>query len=196
MRPCTPSMFKLLIFIVGCASIALTGCSIERLPGVYRIDVQQGNVITQEMLEKLSPGMSKQQVSFVLGSPLLIDSFHPDRWYYIYSFKPGNERRKQRTITMWFEEGKLSYVGGDVEIGIQRGLQQERREGPVSISVPPRQEDEGLLGSLMDMLDFSDSSSEDEDTKENLRGSSEDTALPPSLESEINKNPVFFRSSP
>jgi outer membrane protein assembly factor BamE len=55
----------------------------------YRIDIRQGNYITQEMVAQLKPGMSRDQVRFILGTPLVADIFHADRWDYIYSFKPG-----------------------------------------------------------------------------------------------------------
>jgi outer membrane protein assembly factor BamE len=154
-------MHKLLIFVIGCASITLVACSAERLPGIYRIDIQQGNIITQDMLEKLKPGMSKQQVSFVLGTPLLVDTFLPDRWHYIYSFKPGNGHREQRTITVWFKDDKLSHVSGDVRISSYRELESGDAEHTVSITVPPRHESQGLLGGLMDMLGLGNASSAD-----------------------------------
>lgn len=150
-------MNKLLIFIIGCASAILVSCSIEHLPGVYRIDVQQGNVVTEEMLRKLNPGMSRQQVRFVLGSPLLIDTFQPDRWYYVYSFKSGNERREQRTIIAWFKESRLSHVSGDVEPGAPG--EAETMDRPALVIVPPGREEQGLLGGLMGWFDFGDSPS-------------------------------------
>lgn len=177
-------MPKLLIFIIGCASVALAACSIERLPGIYRIDVQQGNVVTQEMLEKLEPGMSKQQVGFVLGNPLIIDTFQPDSWHYIYTFKPGNGRREQRTITVWFENDKLSHVSGDVKVSLERKSQDEDEERTVSIPVPPRQKEESLLGSLMNMLGFGDSSPEDAPPKGGSQQRSKEKALPPPREHE------------
>ena len=65
--------------------LLLSGCSyIPTLP--YKIDIQQGNVVTEEMVEKLKPGMSRSQVRFVLGTPLITDVFHADRWDYFYYF--------------------------------------------------------------------------------------------------------------
>ncbi len=152
-------MNKLLIFIIGCASVILASCSVEHIPGVYRIDVQQGNVVTREMLMKLKPGMDKQQVRFILGSPLLVDTFQPDRWYYIYSFKPGNEHREQRTIITWFNrEGKLSHISGQVKPSAP-GETEEIDKEESSVIVPPRHKEQGLLGNLMNWLGFGDSSS-------------------------------------
>ncbi|MFZ5464688.1 MAG: outer membrane protein assembly factor BamE [Pseudomonadota bacterium] len=81
----------------------------------YRIDIQQGNYVSQEMVAQLKPGMTKDQVRFVLGTPLLTDVFHSDRWDYIYLFKPGNRGEpRKRQLTVFFEDGKLSRVAGDV----------------------------------------------------------------------------------
>jgi len=65
--------------------LALAGCS---FPGVYKIDIQQGNVVTQDMIDQLRPGMTRRQVRFIMGNPLLTDTFHADRWDYLYSIQP------------------------------------------------------------------------------------------------------------
>jgi outer membrane protein assembly factor BamE len=97
--------------------VLLGGCSyIPRIPGVtpYRIDIQQGNFISQEMVAQLKPGMSKEQVRLALGTPLLTDIFHADRWDYIYYRDKPGEKRDQRKLTVLFEDGKLMRVDGDV----------------------------------------------------------------------------------
>lgn len=80
----------------------------------YRIDVRQGNMVTQEMVSQLRPGMTKDQVRFVLGTPLLTDVFHAERWDYIYRFQPGHGEPQQRLITVFFADGKLTRLAGDV----------------------------------------------------------------------------------
>ncbi|MGR9052501.1 MAG: outer membrane protein assembly factor BamE, partial [Gammaproteobacteria bacterium] len=68
-------------------SLLLSGCTtvMENLPGVYKLDIQQGNIIDQEVIDQLRPNMSKRQVLYVIGSPMLIDVFHQQRWDYLYS---------------------------------------------------------------------------------------------------------------
>ena len=89
--------------------LILAGCSI---PGVYKIDVQQGNVIEQEMIDKLRPGMTKRQVRYIMGTPLIIDTFEPDRWDYVYSYQPGGGKRVQEQISLLFADGKLAnFIG-------------------------------------------------------------------------------------
>ncbi|HCL77559.1 MAG TPA: outer membrane protein assembly factor BamE, partial [Pseudomonas sp.] len=71
---------------------ALAGCS---FPGVYKVDIQQGNVVTQDMIDQLRPGMTRSQVRFIMGSPLITDTFHASRWDYLYSIQPGGGQRQQ-----------------------------------------------------------------------------------------------------
>jgi len=95
----------------------LSGCGfVPRIPGVtpYKIDIQQGNFISQEMVESLKPGMSKDQVKHALGTPLLTDIFHADRWDYVYWRERPGEKREQRKLTVYFEDGKLNRLDGDV----------------------------------------------------------------------------------
>ncbi len=82
-------------------------------PGVYRIDIQQGNIVTQKMVDQLSPGMTKRQVLFVMGTPLIQDTFAPNRWDYIYSLQPGGKKRKQKSISLFFEDERLTGFKGD-----------------------------------------------------------------------------------
>lgn len=111
-------MRKLLIYSLAVATLYLSGCSgdpiVGHLPFVYRIDVQQGNVITQEMVDKLQPGMDRTQVQFVLGTPMLKDVFHADRWDYAYSTQPGGEERSKQRVTVFFEQDRLARVEGDL----------------------------------------------------------------------------------
>jgi outer membrane protein assembly factor BamE len=80
----------------------------------YRIDVRQGNFVTQEMVAQLKPGLTREQVRFILGSPLIADMFHGNRWDYVYSYKKGYDEAQQRTLTVFFQDNKLTRVGGDV----------------------------------------------------------------------------------
>ncbi len=88
----------------------LTGCSYL---GVYTLDIHQGNIVTQEMVDQLKPGMTQHQVAFILGTPLLTDPFHDQRWDYVYSNEPGGQERVQRHLTMLFEQGELVGMEGD-----------------------------------------------------------------------------------
>ena len=106
---------KLLTTLALCASLLVAGCSTVKLPGQYKIDIQQGNVISQEAVAKLKPGMTKSQVRFALGTPLLVDVFHQDRWDYIYSIQRGGKERQQRRLSIFFADDKLTHIEGDVQ---------------------------------------------------------------------------------
>ncbi|MDT8364661.1 MAG: outer membrane protein assembly factor BamE [Nitrosomonas sp.] len=80
---------------------------------LYRIDIQQGNVVTEEMVNKLKSGMTRSQVRFVLGSPLITDAFHHDRWDYIYRFAPGGRIAEEKRLTVFFENDRLTGIDGD-----------------------------------------------------------------------------------
>lgn len=93
--------------------LTLGACSNLSFPGVYRIDVDQGNVVNQEMADQLQPGMTTRQVRYILGTPLLKDSFHHNRWDYIYSIKNGSEVRGQNLLTVYFADDKLTHFSGN-----------------------------------------------------------------------------------
>ncbi len=97
--------------------VTLSACSsVPRIVTEYRIDVQQGNVLTQEMVSQLRPGLTKDQVRFILGTPLLVDMFHADRWDYVYRLQKGRGGQAEtRKFSTFFDvDGKLLRVAGDV----------------------------------------------------------------------------------
>lgn len=106
------TMRPLSVVLFGCLLLATAACSFS-LPRVHKVTVQQGNVITQEMIDRLKPGMTRSQVAFVMGEPVVRNSFDDDRWDYIYSLQiPGyyNERKR---VSVYFEDGVLAYFTGD-----------------------------------------------------------------------------------
>ena len=102
-----------------CVALSACGMSmpgVDDLPGLkpYRINVQQGNALTQEMVAKLKPGMTRSQVRFVLGTPVVQDAFHANRWDYVYMFTEGHKETRSRRLTVIFEDDKLLRLEGDV----------------------------------------------------------------------------------
>ncbi len=94
------------------------GCS---FPGVYKVDIQQGNVVTQDMIDQLRPGMTRSQVRFIMGSPLITDTFHASRWDYLYSIQPGGGQRQQERVSLVFNESdQLAGLAGDFLPGVSR----------------------------------------------------------------------------
>jgi outer membrane protein assembly factor BamE len=91
---------------------------VPTIPGVtpYKIDIQQGNYISQEMVGGLKPGMSKEEVRLALGTPLLVDLFHSERWDYVYWREASNGKREQRKLAVFFTDGKLERIDGDAAL--------------------------------------------------------------------------------
>lgn len=109
----------------------------------YKIDVQQGNQVTQDMVEKLKPGMTRSQVRFLLGTPLVVDPFRNDRWDYVYLYYKAGQLTEQRRISILFEEDKLKRVDGDV---VAAGADAAKNAGaqsaaPAALKPPPAASD-------------------------------------------------------
>ena len=93
-------------------ALLLSGCLT-----VYKTEIQQGNVVTQEMIDKLKPGMTRSQVRFVMGTPLIVDPFHQDRWDYYYYLRRSNETSgESQRVTVVFKNDLLIAVQGNTRI--------------------------------------------------------------------------------
>ncbi|MDZ7653092.1 MAG: outer membrane protein assembly factor BamE [Burkholderiaceae bacterium] len=107
------------LIAAAAASLLLAGCESARswVPTFlqpYRPDVQQGNVVTKEMVEQLRQGMTREQVRFLLGSPMLASAFHPDRWDYVYYLKRGKGTEVQmRRLTVTFKDSRVDAFRAD-----------------------------------------------------------------------------------
>ena len=106
---------------VGLCLSVLAGCGSFGFPGVYRINVEQGNIITQDMVDQLKPGMTRRQVRFVLGTPLLEDPFHSDRWEYIYMLRNGDRTLFERRLTVFFEGDSLTHFNSTLPPSSETG---------------------------------------------------------------------------
>jgi len=95
-----------LYLAVGLAGLVLTGCE-SMLPEAHKIDIQQGNRINTEDLDRLQTGMTREQVKYLLGTPLLQDAFHQNRWDYLYYLQPGKEAARQSRVSLFFDGNTL-----------------------------------------------------------------------------------------
>ncbi len=173
-------MKSLLIYSLSLVILTLSACSKDKIPGVYRIDIQQGNQVTQEMLSKLEPGMTKSQVSFVMGTPMLIDVFHPNRWDYIYSFHPGNSSREQRRITLYFDEAEtLDYIDGNTQIVENIQLTEEQRTD-TNVVVPLNEKKTGFFNSMFNVIGLGEDEAEiiEDDNETDAAREKQKDALP------------------
>ncbi len=112
-------MRTVLVFLIAAGVLGLQGCSsmahgLETSGITYRIPIQQGNVVDQERVNQLQPGMAKRQVRHVMGTPMLVDPFHQDRWDYVYTFRPSRGDSEERRVALYFENDVLVRIEGDL----------------------------------------------------------------------------------
>jgi len=149
-------MKKLLIIITCFASLCLNGCSIAEWRLVHRIDVQQGNVITQDVVNQLKPGMSRQQVQFLVGSPMIVDTFHQDRWDFIYRMQPGKGELIEEHVVLFFENDALTRISGTLHPD-EETTADSRSGEQVSVIVPAHERiPPGILNRLWHWITFRD----------------------------------------
>lgn len=106
-------MPKILPIIAAVTLAAAGGCSNLQFPGVYKLTINQGNIITQDIVDQLKPGMSRAQVEYVMGNPLVKDTFNQERWDYVFSVKPGDEPAEIYHLSVFFEADRLTHFTGD-----------------------------------------------------------------------------------
>ncbi|MCL4120018.1 UNVERIFIED_CONTAM: hypothetical protein GTU68_061570 [Idotea baltica] len=110
-------------------ALSLSGCSkfsLPKIPGIYKFDIQQGNLITQDMIDQLKPGMTKSQVRFIMGTPLIADTFSQNRWDYFYSLQPGDRSGEVRErMAIFFKDDVLVGFRGDFVPGQNAPKNQE-----------------------------------------------------------------------
>lgn len=137
--------FLMLLFVF------LTACG-STVPAVkpFKMDIQQGNVVTSKMLLQLRPGMTKSQVKFIMGTPLIVDSFHKDRWDYFYQLRQAGKIVEQRRVILDFDKDLLTKVRGDVvpqgTAGAATGDESSVAK-TITLEPKPKQE-EGMLDKL------------------------------------------------
>jgi len=115
-----------------CLAALLAGCQAIPTLRPYKMDIQQGNVVTREMLARLQPGMTRSQVRFAMGTPMIVDPFRADRWDYVYFLSKGGEMTEQRRIVVVFKDDKLVRVEDDAVPAGAGSAGTEKRATPAS----------------------------------------------------------------
>jgi len=151
--------YRHLIFFL--AFIFLTACSVKSPidyfeAKIYKLDVQQGNIITAEMLMGLKPGMTRAQVKYVLGTPLIQDSFHENRWDYIYKMIKDDRLIEERHVVVRFEDDELVDVKGDIiqSNDILIGAETEKQSKVITLSEADYEEKKKDKNSILSRLKF------------------------------------------
>jgi outer membrane protein assembly factor BamE len=97
---------KIILFLFFyCSALLLPGCT--QSTWLYRINIQQGNIITSDLVHRLHKGMTKEAVCNLLGPPILLDPFNNDRWIYVYTFKPGRGKFQEADTTIYFRNNRI-----------------------------------------------------------------------------------------
>lgn len=100
-----------LLFALTCAAVLLSGCGF-----IYKQDIQQGNVLDQEQVDMLVPGMNRRQIALILGTPAVSDPFHRERWDYVSAYKEGGgDVEMRRRLSLYFEGNELARIEGDLK---------------------------------------------------------------------------------
>jgi len=144
--------FSTLRYLVVLLVLLCSACG-TAVPSIkpYKLDVQQGNVVTSKMLLQLRPGMTKSQVRFIMGTPLIQDSFHGNRWDYVYQMREAGKVTEQRRVILDFEKDLLKTVRGDVIPAGAAAPEDERANTGTRLVEPYKKPEEK---SLMNKLKF------------------------------------------
>ena len=136
---------RIVLIVIAC--FFLLSC------GIYKIDVQQGNMITQDLINQVKPQMTKRQVQYILGTPLTVDPFHKNRWVYLFTNQPGGEERTQQQVSLIFKDDKLTAIDGVLKPGTLTVLAPKK---DVDIIVPKRNLEKTVWEKITSIFDFSD----------------------------------------
>ncbi|MCL2310581.1 MAG: outer membrane protein assembly factor BamE [Proteobacteria bacterium] len=137
--------FALFFCLAGCSTMSAYLPDVRQL-GVYKLDINQGNYLTQDMVEKLKVGQTRQQVRTALGTPLMASAFHADRWDYVYSYTKNGKETERRQFAVFFKDDKLERWEGDEAPVSQAEL--NRIAGTRTLPGDPSADDEGFFSWL------------------------------------------------
>lgn len=144
-------MKSVLRALAATSILLLAACSVTEKLTPYKIDIQQGNVVTQEMVAKLKPGMTKAQVRFILGTPLITDAFHAHRWDYVYRYQKAGKLTEERKLALFFDRELLQRVEGDV---VAASPATEEKKAPAKAVEQPAKEEKGFFGRMIEKIGF------------------------------------------
>lgn len=136
----------LIIGMISLCAAALSGC------GLFRVEIQQGNFITNKQVSQLKEGMTKREVRYIMGTPLVVDPFHEKtRWDYVYSYSPdlGTEA-EQRRVTLFFADDKLERIVREMDGTEVAEVAEE--SGGTRVTSPTKKSEKGFLRRTWDSI--------------------------------------------
>ena len=95
------------------AAAAICVFAIAACSPIYKLDIQQGNLFNKSLVDSLKPGMSKRQVTLIMGSPSIVSPFDQNRWDYVSTLRKGNGRMATKDLTLYFQNDALAKIDGD-----------------------------------------------------------------------------------
>ena len=137
----------MLITLAGCATIENYAPFIRQL-GVYKLDINQGNFISQDMVDKLKNGMTRQQVRVVVGTPLVTSAFRDNRWDYVYEYQRDGRVREHRQFTVYFKDDVLARWEGDEMPASVADL----NRAAAARALPEAPDDGGVMGKIIEFF--------------------------------------------
>ena len=165
-------MRKSLFSLSLLTSLTLVSCStiLNNLPGVYTLEIQQGNIIDQSMVDQLRPGMNKRQVLYIMGSPMLDDVFHKNRWDYLYSDQPDGGDRVQKQISLFFDDDQIVGVQGDFR---PSAVPMIKTSGETTVDIPKRDLEKTLWEKITGLVGYDELDSTPKSDKTDAKKPSE-----------------------
>lgn len=124
---------------------------IDKIPFIHRIDIQQGNIVTQNMMAQLVRGMDRKKVRYIMGTPIIQDTFNGDRWDYVYTFQEGGGEVERRRISLVFVDDLLDRAEGNVTAARGQLVADLRQDTTVLVPLAPRK---GILLKIKDSMPF------------------------------------------
>ena len=170
-------MRKSLYYLSLLTSLTLVSCStiLNHLPGVYKLEIQQGNIIDQAMIDQLQPAMNKRQVVYIMGSPMLDNVFHKNRRDYLYSNQPSGEDRVQKQVSLFFENDQIVSIQGDFRPGATSAIKPSIE---TTVDVPKRDLDKTLWEKITGLFGYDGISDAPKAVKEDSKPSAVSDKLP------------------
>jgi outer membrane protein assembly factor BamE len=149
------------VLALALGALVLTGCAAMTAPfdnylplitqfGVYKLDINQGNYLSQDMVDRLKVGQTKPQVRATLGTPLITSAFRENRWDYVYEFKSAGRVREHRQFTVYFKDDALARWEGDEMPQSAQDL--NRVAATRSLPADPYGQDAGIIGKIIDLF--------------------------------------------
>ena len=143
-------MKNILILIVFALFLFVTACT-KYTPLVYKIDIHQGNIITQKDINRIKVGMTKKQIVYVLGTPLIADAFHKSRWDYIYTVKKGYKKPTRKHVSIYFSGDLVSRIEGDLKPQPQAST--DPKPETTIVTINPKVKKRGLFSRMFSRSD-------------------------------------------